>query len=121
MSTHTARQISTFPADILGKFRDIFMDGRLINTEHALSLQHVNIFGLNYKKFKLGTSWNIIILFTQISATEISKISEDFPGEFTKRRVFSTRQHAEHAICYRKSVHPSCLSVRHTGGSVENG
>jgi len=40
--------------------------------------------------------------------------------------VISARQHAERAICYRKSV---CLSVRlsvrlsvcHTGGSVENG
>jgi len=40
--------------------------------------------------------------------------------------VFSARQHAERAICYRKSVCPSvrlsvCPSVRHTGGSVENG
>ena len=34
--------------------------------------------------------------------------------------VFSARQHAERAICYRKSVCPS-PSVRHTGGSVENG
>jgi len=32
--------------------------------------------------------------------------------------IFSARQHAERAICYRKSV---CLSVCHTGGSVENG
>ena len=36
--------------------------------------------------------------------------------------IFSARQHAERAICYRKSV---CLSVRlsvcHTGGSVKNG
>jgi len=40
--------------------------------------------------------------------------------------VFSARQHAERAICYRKSVRLSvCLSVRpsvcHTGGSVKNG
>ena len=32
--------------------------------------------------------------------------------------VFSAWQHAERAICYRPSVRPS---VRHTGGSVENG
>ena len=32
--------------------------------------------------------------------------------------IFSARQHAERAICYRPSVR---LSVRHTGGSVENG
>ena len=47
-----------------------------------------------------------------------------------KVRVFSARQHAERAICYRKSVRLSvcpsvrlsvCLSVRHTGGSVKNG
>ena len=40
--------------------------------------------------------------------------------------VFSARQHAERAICYRPSVRLSvrlsvCRSVRHTGGSVENG
>jgi len=37
--------------------------------------------------------------------------------------VISMRQHAaERAIRYCKSVCPSvCLSVRHTGGSVENG
>ena len=40
--------------------------------------------------------------------------------------IFSARQHAERAICYRKSVRLSvCLSVRpsvcHTGGSVKNG
>ena len=40
--------------------------------------------------------------------------------------VFSARQHAERAICYRPSVRLSvclsvCLSVRHTGGSVKNG
>jgi len=33
-------------------------------------------------------------------------------------RIFSARQYAERAICYRKSV---CPSVRHTGGSVETG
>jgi len=39
-----------------------------------------------------------------------------------KIKVFSARQHAERAICYRPSVRPSvCPSVRHTGGSVENG
>ena len=32
--------------------------------------------------------------------------------------IFSARQHAERAICYRKFVRPS---VRHTGGSVKNG
>ena len=32
--------------------------------------------------------------------------------------VFSARQHAERAICYRPSVRPS---VCHTGGSVKNG
>ena len=32
--------------------------------------------------------------------------------------LFSARQHAERAICYRKSVRPF---VRHTGGSVKNG
>jgi len=32
--------------------------------------------------------------------------------------VLSARQHAERTICYRKSVR---LSVRHMGGSVENG
>ena len=40
--------------------------------------------------------------------------------------LFSARQHAERAICYRPSVRLSvclsvCLSVRHTGGSVKNG
>jgi len=40
--------------------------------------------------------------------------------------IFSARQHAERAICYRPSVRLSvclsvCLSVRHTGGSVKNG
>jgi len=36
--------------------------------------------------------------------------------------VVSARQHAERAICYRLSVRLSvCPSVRHTGGSVENG
>ena len=40
--------------------------------------------------------------------------------------IFSARQHAERAICYRPSVRLSvclsvCPSVRHTGGSVENG
>jgi len=41
-------------------------------------------------------------------------------------QLFSARQHAERAICYRPSVRLSvCLSVRpsvcHTGGSVKNG
>ena len=40
--------------------------------------------------------------------------------------IFSARQHAERAICYRPSVRVSvclsvCLSVRRTGGSVKNG
>ena len=40
--------------------------------------------------------------------------------------IFSARQHAERAICYRPSVRLSvrlsvCLSVCHTGGSVKNG
>jgi len=40
--------------------------------------------------------------------------------------IFSARQHAERAICYRPSVCPSvrlsvCPSVCHTGGSVKNG
>ena len=50
------------------------------------------------------------------------------PTEATRveAMVFSARQHAERAICYRKSVRLSvCLSVRpsvcHTGGSVKNG
>ena len=35
---------------------------------------------------------------------------------------FSARQHAERAICYRPSVRLSVRpSVRHTGGSVDNG
>ena len=40
---------------------------------------------------------------------------DPFPARFW---VISARQHAERAICYRKSV---CLSVCHTGGSVKNG
>ena len=44
--------------------------------------------------------------------------------------IFSARQHAERAICYRPSVRLSvrlsvclsvCPSVCHTGGSVKNG
>ena len=46
-------------------------------------------------------------------------VSESEPDENAiKSTFFSARQHAERAICYRKSVR---LSVCHTGGSVENG
>ena len=62
-------------------------------------------------------------LMVQLSVSKKSKMAAGAYLGYTKKSIiFSARQHAERAICYRPSVCPSVRpSVCHTGGSVKNG
>jgi len=77
---------------------------------------------------ELGLIWQLL----SATATVVRVMSIEHKQLKISRKsltVFSARQHAERAICYRPSVRPSvclsvhpsiCPSVRHTGGSVKN-
>ena len=76
--------------------------------------QRLGSFSPNYTRLLHVPIYGRLQIFIQLSPT-VTKL-------FTFTNAFSARQHAERAICYRKSVCLSvCPSVRHTGGSVENG
>jgi len=65
VSTNPCQQISS------SNFQHISGDfcGYLFSTEHLLSLQQVDIYGLDCK-FKVERSWNIVmIVLMQVSAT----------------------------------------------------
>jgi len=78
---------------------------------------------IKFKSIHVGVHLAVFIKSAQVTLGPLleGQRHDKYMGKFcipVTVTFISARQHAEHAICYRKSV---CLSVCHTGGSVENG
>ena len=74
-------------------------------------VEHMLLQGLQATALAIFT-FQVIVLFYEYFTNIAAKL-------FLVPTVFSARQHAERAICYRPSVRPSvCLSVRPSHGWI---